>query len=82
MWLPDSLADFNVIYDDYNSSGMLLVTPVLLSQPITSITSGEEKDWFPFVARGSLPPHFPLDSRVPLGSSQIEYLIWGRAGGL
>jgi hypothetical protein len=82
MWLPDSLADFNVIYDDYNSSGLLLLTPVLLSQPITSITSGEDKDWFPFVARGSLPPHFPLDSRIPLGSAMIEYMIWGRAGGL
>ena len=56
MWLPDTLADFNVIYDDYNSSGVLLLTPVLLSQPILSITSGEEKEWFPFVARGSLPP--------------------------
>jgi hypothetical protein len=82
MWLPDTLADFNVIYDDYNSSGVLLLTPTLLSQPITTVTSGEYKDWFPFVARGSLPAHFPLDSRIPLGNAQIEYMIWGHAGGL
>ena len=81
VWLPDTLADFNDIYDDYNNSGLLLITPVLLSEPTMTFTSGEYKEWFPFVAGGALPPHFPLSDRAPTGTGFIEYLIFGKRTG-
>ena len=78
VWIPDTLADFNDIYDNYNNSGLLLITPVLLSQPTSTFTSGEYKEWFPFVSGGALPPHFPLNDRAPTGTGFIEYLIFGQ----
>lgn len=81
VWLPDTLADFNEIYDDYNESGLLLITPVLLGTPATTFTSGEYKEWYPFISGGALPAHFPLDARAPAGTGFIEYLIFGRRNG-
>jgi hypothetical protein len=80
LWLPDTLLDFEEIYDDYNNSGLLVLTPVTLQAPASTLTSGEYKDWMPFITGVNIPPHFPLDSRAPSGAGMIEYFIWGRRG--
>ena len=81
IWLPDTLADFDDIYDNYNNSDLLLITPVFLGSPVMTFTTGEYKDWMPFVAGGALPKNFPLNTRAPTGAGFIEYLIWGRGNG-
>jgi len=81
LWLPDTLADFNEIYDNYNQTAMLVITPVTLSMPGSTLTSGEYKDWLPFVSGGAVPEHFPLSAHAPGGAGTIEYFIWGRPNG-
>ena len=76
LWLPDTVHDFEDIYDNYCGSGLLLLTPVLLSQPATTLTSGEYKDWFSFVSGYNPPVHFPLGGRIPLHTGGPEYILW------
>ena len=78
LWLPDTLGDFNEIYDNYNQTGILVITPATLGAPASTLTSGEYKDWLPFVSGGAVPEHFPLSAHAPGGAGQIEYFIWGR----
>jgi len=77
LWLPDTVNDFEEIHDNYCPSDLLLLTPVILSEPATTLTSGEYKDWLPFIVGTALPAHFPLNARAPAASSGLEYIIWG-----
>jgi hypothetical protein len=81
VWLPDTISDFEDIHDNTNPSGLLLITPVLLGKPATTLTSGEYKEWFPFVTGVNLPPNFPLVGRVAMKSGGVEYLLWASRGG-
>ena len=79
LWLPDTIADFNEIYDTYNPSGVLILTPVLESEPATTLLTGEDKDWLPFVTGGNAPADFPLARPVePKLKDSIGYSIWQR----
>lgn len=82
VWIPDSMADFNDIFDNYNNSGLLLITPLFLSMPVTTFTSGEYKDWLPFVSNSGIPSNFQLNVQAPTNGSLIEYYIWVRPHGL
>ena len=77
LWLPDSVSDFNEIYDTHNSSAVLVLTQVLENEPATTILTGEYKDWLPFVTGGTAPPGFPLSRAVePKVKDTIGYSIW------
>ena len=47
------------------------------ASPATTLTSGEYKDWLPFVTGTTIPAHFPLDARAPTGNGMIEYYYLG-----
>lgn len=76
LWLPDSVADFQKLYDNACPTGILLFTPVTLDAPVTNLTSGEYKDWFPFISEKNLPPSFPLTTHTRPAQSIPEYSIW------
>jgi len=76
LWLPDSLADFENLNDNICPSGILLFTPVTWAQPVANLTTGEEKDWFPFVTGINLPAHFPLSAHTATPIGGPEYSIW------
>jgi hypothetical protein len=77
LWLPDTISDFNVIYDSYNQSSLLIITPIMAAEPASTLLTGEYKDWLPFVTIGAPPENFPL-SRVydPKIKDSIGYTIW------
>jgi hypothetical protein len=81
LWLPDTVHDFEEIYDNYSGSGLLLISPVLLGQPATTLTTGEYKDWFTFVAGYNPPAHFPLGGRIPIRVGGPEYILWANPAG-
>jgi hypothetical protein len=76
LWLPDKVADLDELNDDYCPTSLLLLTPVTLSQPAMNLTSGEDKEWLPFVVGVNLPPHFPLTARAGIPTGGPEYFIW------
>jgi hypothetical protein len=78
LWLPDTVDEFDRISVDYCSSGMLLLTPVILSEPVSNLTSGGDKDWFPFIYGTTAPTGFPLSTRVSIPNSGLAYIVWTR----
>jgi len=76
LWLPDSISDFESFHDNICPTGILLLTPVTWSEPVSTFTTGEYKDWLPLVAGLPLPTNFPLSAHVmtPLGGP--EYGLW------
>jgi len=75
LWVPDSLADFEHLHDNVCPTGLLLFTPVTLDAPVTNLTSGEYKDWLPFVVGAAPPPSFPLQARL-VNRTAPEYVLW------
>ena len=73
LWLPDSIADFQNLHENVCPTGILLLTPVTTSKPLSTYTSGEYKDWFPLIAGLPTPAGFPLNSHLPTG---FEYNVW------
>lgn len=79
LWLPDSMADFENFHKNVCPTGVLLFTPVTWSEPISTVTTGEYKDWAPFIlwSTDMFPPtDFPLtvhNSTPPGGPS---YTVW------
>ena len=79
LWLPDTVGDFNEIYDTYNSTSLLFLTQVLEGAPATTLISGEYKDWLPFVTGGNPPEGFPLMRPAePKLKDTIGYSVWAR----
>jgi len=76
LWLPDSIADFQNFNKNVCPTGILLLTPVSWSQPVSNFTSGEDKDWLPFVAGLPVPPDFTLDAHTRTLPGGPEYEIW------
>jgi 4-amino-4-deoxy-L-arabinose transferase-like glycosyltransferase len=89
LWLPDSISDFQNLYDNVCPTGVLLLTPVTWSAPISTVTTGEYKDWMPFVTQGlnvtsageaaqglPLPPTFPLTVHLMTPPGSADYSIW------
>jgi hypothetical protein len=76
LWLPDTTSDFQNFYDSVCPSGVLLLTPVSWSQPISNFTTGEYKDWLPFVSNNPLPAAFPLSVHTQTGSGGPNYSLW------
>lgn len=76
LWLPDSVSDFENLYDTVCPTGMLLFTPVTLDAPVTNLTSGEYKDWFPFICEQKLPLSFPLTVHTGFSQNIPEYTVW------
>jgi hypothetical protein len=76
IWLPDSLTDFENLHDNVCPTGVLLLTPVTLSQPVSALTAGEYKDWLPFVTGYNVPPHFPLSVHTITDPGGPDYSIW------
>jgi hypothetical protein len=64
LWLPDSVSDFTNINDNVCESSLILFTPVTLDKPVTNLTSGEQKEWLPYVLRLNIPETFPLQHFV------------------
>jgi hypothetical protein len=76
LWLPDSISDFQNLNDNVCPTGILLLTPVTWSQPISTVTTGEYKDWFPFVAGLPLPATFPLTAHTMTAPGGPDYSLW------
>ena len=78
LWLPDSVNYFVNIYDNVNPSGVILFTPVTWSKPMSNVTTGENKEWQPFVNLNvnAIPPVFPLHVPIKTGPGGPEYMFW------
>jgi len=89
LWLPDSLSDFQNFHDNVCPTGILLLTPVTWSAPLSTYTTGEYKDWLPFVTQGAgehdpedaglgfpLPATFPLTVHLMTPPGGPDYIIW------
>lgn len=74
LWLPDSISDFESLHDNVCPTGILILTPVMWSLPISTVTTGEYKDWLSFVVRVSPPSNFPLSAHYEIGA--INYALW------
>jgi 4-amino-4-deoxy-L-arabinose transferase-like glycosyltransferase len=76
LWLPDSISDFNTLHDTVCPTGILLLTPVSWAQPVSTFTSGEYKDWWPFVEGLPVPANFPLAISTQTAPGGPDYHIW------
>ena len=76
LWLPDSISDFQNFHDNVCPTGVLLLTPVTWSQPVSTFTTGEYKDWLPFVAGLPLPSNFPLAVHSMTAPGGPDYALW------
>jgi len=78
LWLPDSVNDFQSLYDNVCPTGMLYFTPVTWSKPASNIITGENKDWLPMMLSPKLPETstFPLQVRTSTPPGGPEYIIW------
>jgi 4-amino-4-deoxy-L-arabinose transferase-like glycosyltransferase len=87
LWLPDSIADFTNLHDNVCPTGMMILTPQSWAQPSSTILSGEDKDWLPFIASAfiapkaggqasvSFPTEFPLTAHA-MTQGGTDYAIW------
>jgi hypothetical protein len=78
LWLPDSISDFENFHNNVCPTGVLLFTPVSWSEPISTFTTGEYKDWSAFVPTSpdlAAPLNFPLTAHwtIPGGA---DYILW------
>jgi len=76
LWLPDSIADFENFNSNVCPTGILLLTPVSWSQPVSTFTTGEYKDWLPFASGLPMPPNFPLSAHIAAPAPIPNYIIW------
>jgi hypothetical protein len=78
LWLPDSISDFQNLYDNVCPTGILYFTPVTWTKPASNLTTGEDKDWFPLMTQLRLPDGyvFPLQVRTGTPPGGPEYVIW------
>ncbi len=76
LWLPDSVNDFLKLNDNVCPTGVLLVTPVSLDQPLSTFTGGEYKDWLPFLVGTNIPPTFPLSAHAQFNVANSYYGVW------
>jgi hypothetical protein len=81
LWLPETQADFTKINDDVCESNLILITPVTLGKPLTNLTSGEQKEWLPFVLGLHIPEDFPLHHVTKFPAGGPEYTIISNALG-
>jgi hypothetical protein len=76
LWLPDSITDFQNFHDNLCPTGMLFLTGLSWSEPVSTFTVGEDKDWFPFVSGTPLPALFPLPEHYALPFGSSSYYFW------
>jgi 4-amino-4-deoxy-L-arabinose transferase-like glycosyltransferase len=76
LWLPDSITDFESFHDNVCPTGMLMFTPVTWDAPMSNVTEGEYKDWFPLMAVIGVPQNFPLSEHLVMGGKIPGYTIW------
>jgi hypothetical protein len=78
LWLPDSVSEFVNIHDNVNPSGVIILTPVTWAKPVSNLTTGEDKDWLPFVIlnTSAIAPDFPLNVPVRTGPGGPDYIFW------
>jgi len=80
LWLPDSLSDFQNFYDNVCPTGIMLFSDVTWSAPVSTYTTGEEKDWYAFTAGLQAnvppPPNFPLSVHVMTPPGLGNFVLW------
>jgi hypothetical protein len=76
LWLPDSVSDFENFHDNVCATGILLITPVTWEAPMSNVTTGEDKDWFPIVTGAGVPPNFPLQEHYTTRGKVPAYALW------
>jgi 4-amino-4-deoxy-L-arabinose transferase-like glycosyltransferase len=76
LWLPDTISDFQNLNDNVCPTGVLLLTPVSWSKPLSTYTTGEYKDWLPFMTQQPAPADFPLTEHTSTPPGGPEYSIW------
>jgi 4-amino-4-deoxy-L-arabinose transferase-like glycosyltransferase len=76
LWLPDSISDFQNFHDNLCPTGILILTPVTWSKPISTFETGEYKDWFPFIAGLPVPTDFPLPVHTDTPRPTPNYSLW------
>jgi 4-amino-4-deoxy-L-arabinose transferase-like glycosyltransferase len=83
LWLPDSITDFENLHDNVCPTGIMLLTPITWTEPLSNFTSGEYKDWLPLVVQPPqgqqglpLPTGFPLTSHSVTAPGGPDYSIW------
>ncbi|MCE0523179.1 MAG: hypothetical protein LV480_09745 [Methylacidiphilales bacterium] len=76
LWLPDSLSDFENLHDDVCPTGLLLLTPVTWSEPFSTFSTGEYKDWYTLVSGIQIPSGFPLVDHTAVGAGSLDYSLW------
>ncbi len=76
LWLPDAIADFQNFQDNVCPTGLILLTPESGAKPLSDFTTGEYKDWLPFVTGQSAPSTFPLGEHFTMPPGSFNYTIW------
>jgi len=76
LWLPDSLNDFENLNDNVCPTGLLFLTPATWDEPISKITKGEYKDWYPVIVEPTTPLNFPLTLHTQTGPGGPDYSLW------
>ena len=76
LWLPDSISDFENFHDNVCPTGLLFLTPVSWSEPVSDFTTGEHKDWLSFVAGLPVPNAFPLSEQKAFPIAGSYYSVW------
>jgi hypothetical protein len=76
LWLPDSLADFQNLNENVCPTGVIMLTPISFAEPLNTFTSGEYKDWYPFITEGQLPTGFPLNVHTKTAPGGPDYYVW------
>ncbi|HEV3270751.1 MAG TPA: hypothetical protein VGZ93_01055 [Candidatus Methylacidiphilales bacterium] len=78
LWLPDSIADFENFHKNICPTGILILTPVTWSQPISTFTTttGECKDWLSFIEERPAPADFPLIVHMTNPLADSYYTLW------
>jgi hypothetical protein len=81
LWLPDAVTDFTNINDNISESALILFTPETIGRPMTNLTSGEQKDWLPYILGMNIPDNFPLHHYTKLPAGGPEYMVISNALG-
>lgn len=76
LWLPDQISDFENFHDNICPTGMLIFTPVTWEGPISNITTGEYKDWYPLMTAIGVPTNFPLGEHYVMQGKIPGYTLW------
>ena len=80
LWLPDSFADFQNFYDNVCPTGIILLSNVTWSAPVSTYTTGEYKDWYALTAglqaNLQLPATFPLSVHTVTPPGWGDYALW------